>query len=487
MQGSRASRASGYPAAVGLTLLALTPFSVLSTSTYLVTDQMAADLHTGRSGVQLSQALANAGYALFVVVAAALARRLPARTLGVAGQSAAAVGALLCACSPGLGTFTSGRVLHAAATGTMLVVALPPLVTGQPPNRMPATVVFLNVGLFGAATLGPSLGGLASGWHAWRALFGLAAALAVAGAVPAARTLDRARPERPRTRTAPAVVLAAAATIPSFLGVSLLGRQPPTSAEFLVPTGVGLAALVVLVVSEYRRADPVLAVRAVAHTLPVIGICNAMLAGAGFTLLTEVGMALLVQVEHRSPWTVSATMSTLVLGMAGAAWLFRSTLRSRWLPATVIGGLLAVAAAGATLAGLGSVPGPPLVAAAGLLLGFGAGAGVAPGLLLAALSVPGDELAGAFGLVQLLRIQGAFLVGPIVPALLAAPDPMAAIGTAAIAVAAVALLGAVALTALLLAGGARPHSPDVHAWVHGQSAGFHSPRLGGLLRDDPDE
>lgn len=487
MRGPRTRRGSGYPAAVGLTLLALSPFGVLSTSTYLVTDQLAGDLHTDRSGVQLSQALANAGYALFVVVAAVLARRRSSRLLGLAGQSAATVGALLSAGAPGLETFTLGRVLHGAATGTMLVVALPPLVTGQPPRRMPATVVFLNVGLFGAATAGPSLGGMALGWHAWRVLFGLAALSAAVGVVLAAWVLDPARPSRRRSRAAPAIVLATAATVPSFLGVSQLGRHSATSAEFLVPSGIGVVALIALVVSEHRSTEPVLAVRAVAHTLPVIGICNAMLAGAGFTLLTEVGMGELAQIERRDPWVMSLVMSTLLLGMAGAAWLFRSTLRGRWFPATVIGGLLAVAAAGAVLVGVGSLPGPPLVAGAGVLLGFGAGAGVAPGLLLAALSVPSDELGGALGLVQLLRIQGAFLVGPIVSGLLVAPDPVAALRTAALVVASASLAGAVSLTALLLAGGARPHSPDVHAWVRGDRAGLRSPRLGGLLRETPDQ
>lgn len=66
-------------------------------------------------------------------------------------------------------------------------------------RRVPTTVVYLNVGLFGAATIGPSLGGLASAWHAWRWLFGLAAVLGVA---LAARTLDPATPSGTRTRAA---------------------------------------------------------------------------------------------------------------------------------------------------------------------------------------------------------------------------------------------------------------------------------------------
>lgn len=479
------SRRGGYAAAVGLALVGLTPFAVLSTATFLLTDDLAADLHTDRSGVALGQALADAGYALFVVVAAELRRRRPVRGLGIGGQSAAAVGALICTCSSDLGWFTVGRVLHAAATGMMLVIALPPLIGGQPPGRLPSTVVYLNVGLFGAATAGPSIGGLTAGWHAWRALFGLVTAVAAVGAVLAARALAPEMADTRRSRgSGSAIVLAAAATVPPFLAVSLLDERPVTSPAVLAGIGIGLVALVTLVTREYRSPQPVLAVRAITHTLPVIGVLNAMLAGAGFTVLIEIAMAHLARIEHQGFGTVSLAMSTPLLGMAAAAWVFRSTISSRWLPVTVLGGLLAVGASGAVLMGVGPGPNAPLVAAAGALLGFGAGAGVAPGLLLAALSVPSDRLGGALALIQLLRIVGAFLVGPIVARLLTEPDPVAALRHGAFLVAAIAVLGAAALTALLLAGGARPHAPNVHAWIQeGDRPGLHSPRLGGVLRE----
>lgn len=477
---------AGYAVSVGLVLVGLTPFAVLSTATFLLTDQLAGDLHTDRAGIALGQALANAGYALFVVVAAELRRRHPPRVLGIAGQAAAAAGALICACSSDLGWFTAGRVLHAVATGVMLVVALPPLVAGQPPGRLPTTVVFLNVGLFGAATAGPSVGALTAGWHAWRALFGVMAAMAALGAVLAARTLTPGAAHARRSRhSASAIALASAATIPPFLGVSLLAEGPmPVVAAC---TGIGLVALVTLIIREYRSPEPVLAVRAITHTLPVIGVLNAMLAGAGFTVLIEIAMAHLARIEHQGLTTVSLAMGTPLVGMVAAAWLFRSTLSSRWLPVTVLGGLLAVGASGAVLMAVGPGSGTPLVASAGALLGFGAGAGVAPGLLLAALSVPSDRLGGALALVQLLRIQGAFLVGPIVSRLLTEPDPVAALRRGAFVVAATAVLGTAALTALLLAGGARPHAPNVHAWIEDNRPGFHSPRLGGMLREAPDD
>ncbi len=52
-----------------------------------------------------------------------------------------------------------------------------------------------------------------------------------------------------------------------------------------------------------------------------------------------------------------------------------------------------------------------------VLLGYGAGAGVAPGLFLAGFSVPSSKIGPTFALVELLRSEAAFLLGPVLVAL----------------------------------------------------------------------
>lgn len=276
---------------MALTLVGLGPFALLSTATFLVSDELAGELGGGRTGVQLALALANGAHAFTVVVAAELARRVSARVLCVAGMAAAGLGGLLSALAPVITVFAAGRVLHGAAAGLLLVVALPRLVTGQPPQRLPTTAVFLSIGLFGAATGGPSLGVLAGAWHAWRMLFGAVALLGVLGVWAALRAVPaEPLPTASRPRWS-ALGLAAVATVPPFVGLGLLGTRPASSPAFLIPTAVGLAALVTLVWREYRAARPLLTVRAIAHTLPLLGLAGAMLAGAGYTLLVDVAMA----------------------------------------------------------------------------------------------------------------------------------------------------------------------------------------------------
>ena len=56
-----------------------------------------------------------------------------------------------------------GRVLQGLMTGLLLVIALPPVIQRFPPPRMPTTAAAINIGFFGAVTVGPLLGGITRG------------------------------------------------------------------------------------------------------------------------------------------------------------------------------------------------------------------------------------------------------------------------------------------------------------------------------------
>lgn len=163
-----------------------------------------------------------------------------------------------------------------------------------------------------------------------------------------------------------------------FLGVSLLAPAPAPAPGFIVTTAVGIAALVALVVREYRKDRPLMPVHLIAHTLPVTGIGAAMLAGAGFTTLVELAVVRLRQVDGLSPPLVGAVLATQLLGMAVALWLITRVLPTRWLPVLVLGGLFTISA-GAVLALGGALPAVPVAAVAGLLLGLGAAPASGPG------------------------------------------------------------------------------------------------------------
>jgi hypothetical protein len=62
-------------------------------------------------------------------------------------------------------------------TGLLLVIALPPVIQRFPAQRMPTTAAAINIGFFGAVTVGPLLGGITAYGHAWRTFYAALGAL----------------------------------------------------------------------------------------------------------------------------------------------------------------------------------------------------------------------------------------------------------------------------------------------------------------------
>lgn len=473
-----------YPAAVALALLALCPFVVLSTASLLFDKQLVADLGASKLGTQLAEGLANAGYAFGAVAAADLIQRFPGRRIFLACEAGFVLGSLLAALAPGIALFTAGRVLQGLTTGMLLVAALPPLVTNHGPARLPLTAAFVNLGLFGMVTLGPLVGGIVGALSGWRPLFLAVAVLGAAGFVIGLLAFGRGAPASPGMGfDFSAIPVAAAATVLPFAGVSFLGTASFASPVFVVPFVLGLLALGTLVVRQYRKPRALMPMKLLAHTLPVTGVSVAMLAGAGFTTLIELAITYLLA-SGQPPLMVGTLLATQLIGIAPAAWLFKTMLRSRWLPALAFTGLILVAAGGGLLLAAGGGHSFPVVAAAGLLLGFGAGAGVAPGLFMAGLSVPSARLGPTFALVELLRSEAAFLIGPILLHIaMSGGQPAHGVHEAAGIIVVTTLGGAGVLGGLLLLGGARPHAPDLAGWLSGESSAYHSPPLAAVLRD----
>jgi MFS family permease len=480
---SRAPLAGRYAPAVAIALLGLCPFIVLTTATTLFTQRLVHDLSTSMYAVQLSAGLSNAGYAFGAVAAADLTKRFSQRRIYVTCEVTFVAASLLAALAPGIVAFSVGRIIQGATTGMLLVVALPPLVTNHGVDKLPLSAAFVNLGLFGMVTLGPVVGGLVGSFSGWRLLFVSIGALGFAGiAVGLLGFEGNEPPSRGIGFDFSAIPVAFAGTFLPFAAVSWLSRGSFTSPGFLVPLVFGLAAIVALVLRQYHKDEALMPVKMIAHTLPVTGIGAAMLAGAGFTALLELAEAYLLMSRGVQPAVIGGLLACQLLGVAVAAWLFKIMLNTRWLPVLAFSGLFVVAVGGAVLLALPAASFPVLAVGA-LLLGFGAGAGVAPGLFMGGLSVPSNQLGPTFALVELLRSEAAFLVGPVLlhVAMIA--------GSAGLSIAieimiALLVFTLIAVVAVLLLGGAAPHAPDLAGWLSGESSAFHSPRVLEAVRGD---
>lgn len=483
---TRTPFAESYGAAVALALLALCPFIVLTTATALFRPDLLHDLHTSVFGEQLAAGLSNAAYAFGAVAAADLVQRFPSRHVYLVCETGFVAGSVIALAATNIETFAAGRIVQGLATGMLLVAALPPLVTRHGAEKLPATAAFVNLGLFGMVTLGPLVGGVFGSLHTWRPLFGIVAAAGVVAIVLALLSFEETEPPRPgRPVDRSGFALAVGATFLPFFGVSWLSRGTFASPEFIAPVVLGMVAVVVLVVVQYHKEDALMPVRPIAHTLPVAGIAGAMIAGASFTTLIELVEVALVKGAHDSPIRSGVLLASQLLGIAAAAFLFARLLPTNWMPLLALSGLVVIAVGALLLAvGLTASRTTVIVPIAGALLGFGAGAGVAPGLFMAGLSVESTRLGPTFALVELLRSEAAFLLGPILLAYaMTASSMQHGFQVATWIVLALTVVAGVSVVAVYLLGGARLHEPDLEGWIEREETAYDSPRLAARVRD----
>ncbi|WP_052848189.1 MFS transporter [Streptomyces avicenniae] len=481
---ARPPLAGSYAAAVALVLLALCPFLVLTTATSLMAPALLHDLHATPFELQLAVGLSNAGYAFGAVAAADLIQRVPRRHVYFVCEAGFVLAAVVALSAQGIAQFSTALILLGLFTGLLLVVALPPLITRQNLDELPTTAAVVSVGLFGMVTLGPLVGGLIGDTGNWRLLFTVIALLAAAGLVIGFLSFAHNPPLSPGAGFDwLAIPPALAVTALPFFGVSWLTRSTFGSLVFLLPVIVGVAIGVVLVAGQYRAKNPLMPVKPISNTLPVAGIAGAMLAGAAFTTLIELSESFLLEGPRYTPVKVGSLLTPQLLGVLIGALIFRRVLFTRWTPLLALSGLLSIGVAALVLLTLTESNASVIVPVAALFLGYGAGAGVTPGLFLAGLSVPAVAIGSIFALVELLRSEAAFLIGPVL--LHFAEDKGIADSGYHVTVAivlAITVGGALLLVGLYAISGARPRRPDMRAWMGGKSAAYHSPPLAARFR-----
>lgn len=472
-----------YPLAVGIALLGLGPNVVLSTAFLPLEKELSSSLGAGgvgSVGLELALGLSSAAYAVGAVLAAQLAQRLVQRRIFLVAEAGFVVSSALAALAPDLAVFAVGHTLQGLAAGVMLVSSLPPLVTRFGAARVAPSAAIVNIGIFGVSTLGPIIGGIAASGDGWRWLLGACAVLGLAGWLVAFAGYEVWDPADPEHRIdVPALALVVVAPVGMFLATGLLEGHPLLSWQVLLPFVVGLVALVVMLVVESRKRDSLIPVGALSTQVPVTGILVAMVAGAVFVTVVELLQTRLTEVEGRSPLSVAAAWWPAPVGAVVGALVFWALFRTRWVPVLVDVGMLALAV-GAAMPLTGSSVGVLLPAL--LLLGFGAGATVSPGLFLTGFGLAAADLGRAFALVQLLRSVATYAVAPVVVSLATRSSSVSGgLDAGLVAMAVLALAGLLAALLIPALSGARLHAPDIESWLEG-GQGIPSPRTGTHLR-----
>ena len=474
-QGPLAGR---YPAVAGMVMCALIPYLVLSAALEPLTPIIARDLHMSMQTMSLSSGLANAAYAVGTVLSVALAQHLPQRRMMVAYAVLLVIGSVLGAAAQGPGMYIAGHVLQGLCTSLLLIAAVPPLAIGYPASKLKTTAVIMNMCIFGAVALGPTIGGLQAESDAWRPLFWVVAAISVTALALALLTFDDAPPADPDSpRDVPALALAAVGCVAAFYGASELLTHPFVRPETLLPLVGGLAVIVVLIVYQYRTPRPLLTIRTLlTSTMPVAGVAVALLAAAASVSATTLTAAVLAGTY--SPLHLGLLYLPELAGAVITAFALGRVITRRSIHYLPLAGTVFLAA------GIGvfliEVPSSETATLLGsLLTGIGLGATVAPALFVAGFSLRSANLQRVFAIVELLRAVAAFMVAPIFVHLAATVGGSLDAGTEiALWIGfGLAIAGAVAGVAIYALGGARPQAPDLDSFVDGESPAWYSPPL----------
>lgn len=481
----RGPLADSYPAAVALVVFALIPYLALTSAVTPLTQILGRQVGLSPQALALTDGMANAAYAFGTVMAVQFAVHLRGRRMLVLYATLFVIGSVLTALALTPGLFIAGRVVQGLSTSLMLIAAVPALVIGWPASKMPWTGVVMNMCVFGAVAIGPVIGGIQAGADAWRPLFWIVAGL---GGLALLFTLLTFEDQEPQDPDAPwdwvAMVLAGGGCAAAFFGASELQTHPMTSVIVMVPLLAGAGMIVILVVDQYLIRNPLMPVRQVATTFPVVGIIVAMSAGAASVAAIELAETAL---QHQSdPIHIAMLFWPEFGGAVVTAVLFGALFRTRFVPLLALVGMILLAGGAVVLSGVATGPHVLIVVGSGLV-GLGVGASVSPALFIAGFSLRSTQIQRVFALIELLRGVAAFMVAPILLhlSMTVARSPAAGIPIAMWVCVGLAAGGAVIAAYVFALGRGRLQRPQLEQWGRGEAPAWTSPPLAAGIRGEP--
>jgi MFS family permease len=482
-QGPLAGR---YSASAAMVIFALVPYLGLSAALEPLTPIIGRQLHMSAQAMSLGLGMANAGYAVGTVLAVQFAQLLPQRRMMVLYAALLVLGSVLAAAAQNPAMFIAGHVLQGLCTSLLLIAAVPPLAIGFGLPKIRSTAMIMNVCIFGAVALGPTIGGIQAGSHAWRPLFWVIAAISAAALLLSLLTFEDAPPADPDAPRDPlALGLAAVGCVAAFFGASQLLTHRFLEPLTFAPLVGGLALIIVLIVNQYGAERPLLTIRSMlSSTVPVAGIVVALSAAAASVTATGLTASLLA--PHYTPVHLGLLFLPELAGALLTAVALGVVLKQRELHYLPLVGM-AFLAAGIAVFRIQVPPTQTLTLIGSGLTGIGLGAAVAPALFVAGFSLSAASLQRVFAIVELLRAVAAFMIAPVFAhfASTVGGDPRTGTGIVLWIGLGIAIAGAGTAVLLYALGRARPQKPDLERFMNGDGPAWYSPPLLAAVRSRP--
>jgi MFS family permease len=466
-----------------MVVFALIPYLALSAALQPLAPIITRDLHMSLQTLSLGSGLANAAYALGTVLAVALAQHLPQRRLLVGYAALLVVGSVLTAAAQTPAMFIVGHVLQGFCTSLMLIAAVPPLALGFGTSKFRETAVIMNLCIFGAVALGPTVGGIQAEANAWRPLFYVVAGVSLAALVLTVLTFEDAPPANRRAPFDPlAIALAGAGSVAAFFGASELLTHSFMEPITFIPLVGGLALIVVLIVYQFRAKRPLLTIRSLlTSTMPVAGIVVALFAAAASVSATALTAALLS--GKYGPLHLGLLYLPELAGAILTAFVLGVVITRRQMHYLPLAGMVFLAA-GIGMFLVQTPPSQTLTLIGSALTGIGLGASVAPALFVAGFSLPSANLQRVFAIIELMRAVAAFMIAPVFAHFAATVGGNLQSGTRiALWIGfGLAVAAAIIAVALYVLGGARAQAPDLDQFMEGERPAWYSPPLLARIR-----
>lgn len=217
---------------------------------------------------------------------------------------------VLCATALSVEMLTFGRILQGLGGGGLMTLSQALIGETIPPRERARYQGYLAAIMVTSSTFGPVAGGYLTQHFGWRSVFLINIPIGLIAALLTLRLEPRAPRDQPWTFDTPGLVLLVAFIVPVLLALEQAQRVNwSILPRLLLLMGIGLAALVLLVMRERRAPFPLLPVELLRN--PTVWRSDALAACHGATLVSLV--TLLPIYLHVSQGTSSAETGLLLL------------------------------------------------------------------------------------------------------------------------------------------------------------------------------
>ena len=404
--------AKSYGANVLLVVLTLFPGLINTSAISLAAPVIGGDLRVAPDVAEALPLMSDAALAFGCVLAAEMTRRLEGRTLYFWLMGFSLATSLASASAPAFPVLLLAHVVHGLVAGMLFIVVLPPLLTTFGSAKIAATATFLVPALFGAATLGPLVGGLVAAPGTWRLIFAAEVVVAFVALVLSPQILSRRPPpaaDEPIDRYA--LLTSALGSLLIYFGVGNLAGNDWRSPLAGGPVGAGILTYVALLIGEARKAQPLVPVRKLATSLALVGTVATVVGSATFSALSQCFILTLLRIDGFDARATGLALWPEFFAALVSGFLFGRMVTTKWVSLSGAIGLVFIALATLLARFLAPVTASD-VGWLSAIAAFGAGLSVSPGLFVVTLSFERALVGRAIALLNLFRLTGGFISSP---------------------------------------------------------------------------